>query len=155
MEPEYFQYLLLMLLTIGRNRPENLQLVGPLMVEHMERERREKKAREAKEKEAESKSEKEAATGEERGTGTEQTEGEEKKEEGKEDVVGGKEEGESQKEAAVPEAPALREDEGVDDGSSQTELVNAFIDLLNDIFWGLFVRRPSSTVTSPVVHPGM
>lgn len=31
MEPEYFQYLLLMLVSIGKARPHNLQLLGGLL----------------------------------------------------------------------------------------------------------------------------
>ena len=38
MEPEYFQYLLLMLISVGKARPHNLQLISSLMDEQLVRE---------------------------------------------------------------------------------------------------------------------
>lgn len=38
MEPEYFQYLLLMLVSIGKTRPHNLQLVGGLLDDQLAKE---------------------------------------------------------------------------------------------------------------------
>ena len=45
-------------------------------------------------------------------------------------------------------------------GESKTEMdlpaqrLCTFLDLLNDVFWRLFVRRPSSAAVAPVVNPG-
>lgn len=38
MEPEYFQYLLLMLLSIGKSRPQNFQLISGLLDNQLARE---------------------------------------------------------------------------------------------------------------------
>ena len=58
MEPEYFQYLLLMLLTITKTRPENLQLVASLIGSSLL-----EKEGETKEKEEEEKSDKKERRG--------------------------------------------------------------------------------------------
>ena len=35
-----------------------------------------------------------------------------------------------------------------------TRRLCTFLELLNDVFWRLFVRRPSSAAVAPVVNPG-
>ena len=96
MEPEYFQFLLLMLISVGKSRPDNLMLVANQIGNSLIR---------AKEPTP-------------------------------------REDGESKE--AEPDMEF-----------SDVERISAFIQLLNDVFWRLFSKRPLSPVVAPVVNPGV
>ena len=92
MEPEYFQFLLLMLLSVGKSRPENLMLLANQI-------------------------------------------------------------GDSLIKAKQENSGATEAEQKTD--FSDAERILAFINLLNDMFWRLFSKRPLSPVVAPVVNPGV
>ena len=65
---------------------------------------------------------------------------------------GGEEKGEGEKKSDVDEK--AEGDETSEGSKTEAERVSAFIDLLNEVFWKLFVRKPSSPAVAPVVNPG-
>lgn len=125
MEPEYFQYLLLMLLTIAKSRPENLlHLARPEFSSKFVSER---KPKASKDKDGEG--------------GDKEGEGEGG---GKDDESGEKEE---DKELEVSAG-------GDQEVVGRTEKIDEFLDLLNEAFWMLFAQQPLAPETGPVVNPG-
>ena len=110
MEPEYFQYLLMTLLSVAKARPSNLLLVATEINQELVEMARE--------------------SSEESGRGDQAEKGAESEESGCGDQA----------------------EKGAESG--ETERLAVFIQLLNDVFWKLFVQRAASPATAPVINPG-
>lgn len=146
MEPEYFQYLLLMLLTIARFRPENLRQVAVQVAA-------------GEQVDAEKEKEKEKEEGEEKDKGdsgeVEEDKGEKAKVEEKEGGGEKEEEGSHVSEESEVDMEATVE-ASAEDQTKQSDVDNVivFLDLFNKVFWDLFARRPAGPTVAPVVNPG-
>ena len=135
MEPEYYQYLLLMLLTIAKNRPENLQLVTlpELSAKFLQKKRK-----------AFLLGDKDSKSEQDNDEGSKTTE--EQKE------ASGEKEAESGQKVKGDDGKEKPED--VEEEPTHMEKVRSFIELFNDMFWRIFVRRPAAPGTAPVVSLG-
>ncbi len=148
MEPEYYQYLLLMLRAIARSRPENLMLVA--LPELSSKFAPEKKPTSTE------------GTDKEGGEGDEGKVAEDMELEGKKDEEEEKRVEQAEEEGGSGEGSVKRNEE--EDGElvkssaekalDRTEKIELFLELLNEVFWMLFARQPSGPDTAPVVNPG-